>query len=102
SSACTGGQQTWEIFPFYNLVNDSSGPQSLSVTGADYHVTWSDGSNEHQVSDVTVVDDGGFGPGVTLGTDHGAAHFGSQLEVTLPCDPAPVSADLTLTVTSDL
>ena len=102
STACTGGQRTWDLFPTYNLVNDSFGPQTITVGSNDYDVTYDDQNfANHTVSDVTVLDDGGLHSGLVLARGDGI-HVASHVQVVLPCGPDPQDADLLLAVNSDL
>lgn len=96
SSPCQQGERTWDLMPAIVVDNRSEGATPTTLTDAGFLVRFSDGIIKHDVTNVDVIDAGGWGPGLTL-TDGDTTTYTPHLRVTLPCDPDPVYAAVGLT-----
>ncbi len=94
-----GGLCTWEVLSDVVIVNLKSEP--ITIDGVSSSVGWIGPDNRSGiVTDVTVINDGGLRPGVTLPADGRRTFSPVVLQFAVPCDAT--FGDLAVRVTSPL
>lgn len=82
--SANGGSCTWEVVSDVTVINVTS--QTLTIGGVDYSVSWTAPGNRSGVqTQVTVVQDGGLVPGVSLAPDERRVFPSVMLSFAIPC-----------------
>jgi hypothetical protein len=81
----SGGSCTWEVASDVTVVNITS--QTLTITDVGYTVSWTGPGGASGVqTEITVLDDGGLVPNVTLAPDERRTFAPLVLSFAIPCD----------------